>query len=444
MKEAKEVYLVDHVRTPFSRANPLEPDKDVFSKKQGLEFAAHVLIDMFDNRLPNSGSTLKREDVSEVLVGSALLQHEHGTFGGRIPIFMAKFPFNVPATVFDKQDGSGMTTLHVGFANISMGYSDVVASVGFDQFTRVPLHTYNGEVTVYGIPPDKLMLDPENKWYNDDLYDWQTSRLLYQAAQKLAEEEADNISKDEMDKFSARSYSLAEKALDKGYFKEEIMALKGHERGNPENQIEIGADQSIKKGVTLESIANLPSISTPGWAGGYKNPVISKEVYISKFGTESGIITAGNSSPLSDGASLCLIASKNALEEYKLKPMSKIISIGYAGVDPTVQGRGVVPAAQMALKHANLKAEDIDFWEINESFSVVALNAAKNLGIDYESKMNIHGGALAIGNPASATGLRITNTLARILKEKNAKYGLAAMSCGGGQGTAVLIENLDL
>ncbi|MHA2399560.1 MAG: acetyl-CoA C-acyltransferase [Promethearchaeota archaeon] len=444
MKEAKEVYLVDHVRTPFSRANPLDPDKDVFSKKQGLEFAAHVLIDMFDNRIPNSGSTLKREDVSEVLVGSALLQHEHGTFGGRIPIFMAKFPFNVPATVFDKQDGSGMTTLHVGFTNISMGYSDVVASVGFDQFTRVPLHTYNGKVTVYGIPPDKLMLDPENKWYNDDLYDWQTSRLLYQAAQKLAEEEADNISKDEMDKFSARSYSLAEKALDNGYFKEEIMTLKGHEGGNPENQIEIGADQSIKKGVTLESIANLPSISTPGWAGGYKNPVISKDVYISKFGTENGIITAGNSSPLSDGASLCLIASKNALEEYKLKPMSKIVSIGYVGVDPTVQGRGVVPAAQMALKHANLKAEDIDFWEINESFSVVALNAAKKLGIDYESKMNIHGGALAIGNPASATGLRITNTLARILKEKNAKYGLAAMSCGGGQGTAVLIENLDL
>ncbi|MBY8992076.1 MAG: acetyl-CoA C-acyltransferase [Candidatus Lokiarchaeota archaeon] len=443
MKEAKEVYLVDHVRTPFSQANPLDPAADVFSEKQGLELAAHALLDMFDNRIPNKGSTLKREDVSEVLVGSALLQHEHGTFGGRIPIFMAKFPFHVPATVFDRQDGSGMTTLHVGFANISMGYSDVVVSVGFDQFTRVPLHTYDGKVTVFGIPPDKLMLDPDNKWYNDDLYDWKTSRLLFQSAQKLAEEEADHVTKEEMDKFGARSHSLAEKALESGYFKEEIMSLKGHEVGDTDAQIDIETDQSIKKAVTLENIASMPSISTPGWAGGYKNPVISKEEYLKKFGTEEGIITTGNSSPISNGASLCIIASKNALEEYNLKPISKVISIGFAGVDPTVRGRGVLPASQMALKHANLTVGDIDYFEINESFSVVALNAAKKLGIDWENKMNIHGGAIAIGNPASATGLRITTTLARILKEKKAKYGLAAMSCGGGQGTAVVIENLD-
>ena len=444
MKEAREVYLVDHVRTPFSQANPLDPDDDVFSEKQGLELAAHALIDMFDNRIPTKGSTLKRENVSEVLVGSALLQHEHGTFGGRIPIFMAKFPFNVPATVFDKQDGSGMTTLHVGFANIAMGYSDVVVSVGFDQFTRVPLHSYDGKVKVFGWPPDKLMLDPNSKWYNDDLYDWKTSRLLFQSAQKLAEEEADLITKDEMDKLSVRSHNLAEKALEDGYFKEELMSIKGHEVGDTDKEIEIEKDPSIKKAITLENIANMPSISTPGWAGGSKNPKISKEAYIEKFGTEKGIITTGKSSPLSTGASLCLIASKSALEEYNLKPMSKVISIGFAGVDPTVRGRGVVPATQMALKHANLKVEDIDFWEINESFSVVALNAANKLGFDWENKMNIHGGAIAIGNPASATGLRITTTLARILKEKKAKYGLAAMSCGGGQGTALVLENLEM
>ena len=266
--------------------------------------------------------------------------------------------------------------------------------------------------------------------------------MLFQSAQKLAEEEADHVTKDDMDKFGARSHSLAEKAQAMGYFKEEIMALKGHKVGDTDTQIEIETDQSIKKDVTLENIANMPSISTPGWAGGYKNPVISKEEYLKKFGTEEGIITTGNSSPISNGASLCLLASKNALDEYKLKPISKVISIGFAGVDPTVRGRGVVPASQMALKHANLKVEDIDYFEINESFSVVALNAVNKLGIDWENKLNIHGGAIAIGNPASATGLRITTTLARILKEKNAKYGLAAMSCGGGQGTAVVIENV--
>ena len=364
MKEVKEVYLVDHVRTPFSQSNPLDPDDDIFSKKWGIELAAHVLTDMFDNRIPNKGSTLKRENVSEVLVGSALLQHEHGTFGGRIPIFMAKFPFHVPATIFDKQDGSGMTTLHVGFGNISMGYSDVVVSVGFDQFTRVPLHSYNGKVKVFGWPPDKLMLDPESKWYNDDLYDWKTSRLLFQTAQKLAEEEADLFTKDEMDKLSVRSHNLAEKAQENGYFKEEIMSIKGHKKGDPENEVEIEEDQSIKKAATLGNIGSMPSISTPGWEGGYKNPVLSKESYIAKFGTEKGIITTGNSSSLCDGASLCLLASKNAIEEFNLKPMSKVVSIGFGGVDPTVRGRGVIPAAQMALKHAHLKVEDIDFFEI--------------------------------------------------------------------------------
>ncbi|MFX1277871.1 MAG: acetyl-CoA C-acyltransferase [Promethearchaeota archaeon] len=443
MKEAKEVYLVDHVRTPFSQANPLEPDDDVFSKKWGTELAAHVLRDMFDNRIPNKGSTLKPENVSEVLVGGTLLQHEHGTFGGRIPGFMAKFPFHVPATVFDKQDCSGMTALHVGFGNIALGYSDVVVTLGFDHFTRVPLHSYNGKVEVFGIPPDKLMLDPKNKWYNDDLYDWKTSRLLFQAAQKLVEEEADIFTKDELDKFSARSHNLAEKAQEDGYFKEEIMRMKGHKAGDPNNEIEIEKDQSIKKAVTLENIASSPPISTPGWAGGYKNPIFTRDEYVAKFGTEKGIITTGNSSPLCDGASLCLLASQKAIKEYNLKPMSKVISIGFAGVDPTVRGRGVVPAAQMALKHANLEMDNIDYWEINESFSIVALNAANKLGIDWEHKMNIHGGAIAIGNPASATSLRIASTLARILKEKKAKYGLAAMSCGGGQGTAVVIENLN-
>jgi acetyl-CoA C-acetyltransferase len=441
MTEAREVYIVDHVRTPFSQSNPLEPDNDVFSKKWGTELAAHVLIDMFDNRIPNKGGTLKRENVSEVLVGSALLQHEHGTFGGRIPIWMAKFPFHVPATVFDKQDSSGMATLHVGFGNISIGYSDVVVNVGFDQFTRVPLHSYDGKVKVFGWPPDRLMLNPESKWYNDDLYDWKTSRLLFQSAQKLAEEEADHITKDEMDKLSARSHNLAAKAQENGYLKEEIMTIQGHKVGDPDNQMGIEEDQYINKAISLEDITKMPSVSTPGWADGYKNPIFSKDAYITKFGTEKGIITTGNSAPLCDGASLCLLASKDALEEYKLNPMAKVVSIGFAGVDPTVRGRGVVPAAQMALEHANLKVEDIDFWEINESFGIVALNATNKLGIDWENKMNIHGGAIAIGNPASASGLRITATLARILKEKKAKYGLAAMSCGGGQGTAVIIEN---
>jgi len=442
MQEKREVYLVDHIRTPFSKADPLNPSEDVFSEKWGIELAAHTMAYMFDNRLVEQGSNLKRENVSEILVGCSLLQHENTTFGGRIPIFMAGFPVDIPATAFDKQDGSGMTAIQVGFSNIAMGYSNVVVSVGFDHSTRVPIHDFNGKVKKYGIPPDDLMLDPSNKWYNDDLYDWKTSRFLFQTAQKLAEEEVDNFTKEDMDILAVRSHNLAEKALESGYFKEEICQLLGHKKGEIDNKTPIDKDQSIKKGITLEDIKKMSSLSTPGWAGGYKNPTLSKEEYISKFGTEEGIITKGNYSPMNDGASVCLLASENALEEYNLKPMAKIISIGYAGIDPTVMGRAIVPAVKKALKYVDLKVDDIDYWEINESSCIDALNAAKELEIDWKNIMNVHGGSTAIGNPPSATGIRITATLARILEETSAKYGVSTTACGGGQGTAIVIENM--
>lgn len=442
MQEEREVYLVDHIRTPFSKANPPNPSEDVFSEKWGIELAAHTMVYMFDNRLVDKGAKLKRENVSEILVGCSLLQHENTTFGGRIPIFMAGFPVDIPAIAFDKQDGSGMTTIQVGFSNIAMGYANVVVSVGFDQSTRVPIRDFNGKVKKYGIPPDDLMLDPSNKWYNDDFYDWNTSRLLFQTAQKLAEEEADYFTKEDMDNLAVRSHNLAEKALESGFFKEEICQLLGHKKSQIDNETIIDKDQSIKKGITLEDIKKMSSLSIPGWAGGYKNSVLSKEEYKSKFGTEKGIITTGNYSPMNDGASVCLLASGKVLEEYNLKPMAKIISIGYAGIDPTVMGRAIVPAVQKALKHVDLKVDDIDYWEINETSCIDALIAAKDLEIDWKNRMNVHGGSIAIGNPPSATGIRITATLARILKETNTKYGVATTACGGGQGTAIVIENI--
>jgi acetyl-CoA C-acetyltransferase len=134
----------------------------------------------------------------------------------------------------------------------------------------------------------------------------------------------------------------------------------------------------------------------------------------------------------------------NAKEAQKrgINPLAKVVSIGFAGVDPTVMGRGPVPASKMALKHAGLTADDIDFWEINEAFCIVALNCMDKLGIP-EEKVNIKGGSTAIGHPLGATMCRLIGTAARILKDKKAKYGMANACCGGGQGVAVLLENID-
>ncbi len=442
--ETKEVYLIDHIRTPFSYASPDNPSRDAFSKSWGIELAAKTLKELFEKCLPNKGSTLKKENVDEVLSGCSLPLHENSTFGGRYPLFMAEFPVDVPAIALDRQWGSGMTALHVGFTNITMGYANVVIAMGFDHITRVPMYNPDSTVKVYGDPPNKLIFDPKSKWYNDDIYDWKTSWSMVQTAQKLSEKEADHFSKEDMDKLGTRSHNLAEKALESGYFKEEIVPILGHKEGEVDSETLVDSDNSIQKDATLEKTANKIPISTPGWAGGYSNPIFSKEDYIAKFGTDHGIITAGNSAPLNDGASTCLIVSKEAMEKYNLKPMAKIVSIGYASVDPTIIGQSAVPATRMALKHAGLKLEDIEYWEIDEVFCIEALYVADQLKVDWDNQINIHGGATAIGNPPAATGPRITANLARILKEKKARYGIATMSCGGGQGTAIALENIDI
>ncbi|MHA1727932.1 MAG: acetyl-CoA C-acyltransferase [Promethearchaeota archaeon] len=444
--EAKEVYLCDFIRTPFSRAHPHPDDfsRDVFSKRQGLEFGALLLKDMFDNRLPNKGSSLKRENVSEVLVACAQQQHENSTYGGRIPIWMALFPVDIPATVLDMHAGSGLAAMEMGFGNIVMGYSDVVPVLGFEHSSRVPMHSYGGTVTVFDIPPKKLVLDPDNKWYSDDVYDWNTCWSNIQIAQKMAEEEANSFKKEDTDKFAVRSHNLAEKALNAGWFKDEILPVMGHKEGEEDSPLQIEEDQSIVKGANLKATASLPSVSTPGWDGGYHNSVLTKEEYISKFGTEKGIITPGNSSPANAGGSLVLLMSKNAMEKYNVQAMAKILSFGYAGTEDPTSGKSAVPSALKALKHAGLKVEDINFWEIDEGFGIVPLHAINELKIkDWDEKVNIKGGSIAIGEPMGATGPRIVGNLARILKEKKAKYGLAVITCGGGQGIAVVIENMN-
>ncbi|MGC8659709.1 MAG: acetyl-CoA C-acetyltransferase, partial [Desulfomonilaceae bacterium] len=152
-------------------------------------------------------------------------------------------------------------------------------------------------------------------------------------------------------------------------------------------------------------------------------------------------ITAGNSSPLNAAASAMVLMSKDLAVKKGIKPMAAIRAIGFAGVDPTIMGAGPVPASKKALQAAGLKAADIDFWEINEAFAIVALNCIKELGIDPE-KVNVMGGGIAIGHALGATGIRLVGTLARILEAKGGRFGLANACVGGGQGVATIIERL--
>ena len=180
--------------------------------------------------------------------------------------------------------------------------------------------------------------------------------------------------------------------------------------------LRVDRDQSIRAETTLEALARLKPVFLAG-----------------------GAVTAGNSSPLNAGASAMVLMSRERAEQKAVEPLAVVRSIGVAGVDPTVMGAGPVPAIGKALEKAGLSVEEIDFWEINEAFSIVALNCMRELGIR-EERVNVMGGAIALGHPLGATGIRILGTLARILHEKGGRYGCAAACIGGGQGIATIVE----
>jgi acetyl-CoA acetyltransferase family protein len=211
-----------------------------------------------------------------------------------------------------------------------------------------------------------------------------------------------------------KSHQMAAKAIQEGYFKDEIMPVEAVQADGTTKVFD--TDLSIRADTTLEALSALKPSFKP-----------------------DGQITPGNSSPLNAGASAMMLMSRKAAKKYNLKPLAKIISMGWAGVDPTVMGKGPVPSSRMALEHAGLRAKDIDFWEINEAFVIVALYAMQELGIDPE-KVNVKGGATAIGHPLGASGTRLVGTCARILNVEKGKYGLATACVGGGQGAATILQ----
>jgi acetyl-CoA C-acetyltransferase len=423
----KEVWLIDYARTAFSRSRPKQPERDVFGEIRSDELLATLLMKFFDQKLADKG--IEKKDIDEFTVGTAMGVHENWTYGGRLPLFLAEFPVTVPGMFVDRQCGSAGSGMHVGIMEIMTGYSKVCLSGGVEHMTRVDMQNTH-------VNPNLGMVNKRHKWYRPQ-YDIMTTINMLQTAQKLYEEEIPNFTKEDLDKFGVRSHNLTVDNQEAGWFDGEIIAVEGHAEGNLEEPMMVDKDLAARKS-TLESVAGLRRLSKPfyldknGGRAGYKE----------REGTSEGVITAGNSSPLNAGATVCLMMEAEEAKKRGLEPMAKIVSLGWAGVEPSVMGRGPVPASEMALKHAGLTADDIDYWEINEAFTIVALNCMKHFNIP-EEKVNVMGGSTAIGHPLGATMIRLPGTLARILKDKKAKYGIANACVGGGQGIATLIENID-
>ncbi len=399
----REVVIAGYLRTAQSRSRPRDPARDWFCKMRGDELLAELLPELI------KGAGIEPKEVDDFIVGCATAVGEQWAYGGRFPIFQANLPETLPAKFIDQQCGSGMACIHVGFMEIAQGFADIVLTGGYEHMSRIPMGGYTVDRGLIA-PNMTLFADPAHLHW-----DMMTVMNMGLTAEKLFSQT--DFTKEDMDRWGVRSHELAAKAQAEGFFEDEIMPIEAVQDDG--TVITVDKDQAVRQDATLEGIADL-------------KPAFKKD----------GVITAGNSSPLNAAASSMLLMSKETAQKKGIKPLATIRSIGFAGVDPTIMGAGPVPASRMALDKAGLKASDIDFWEINEAFCIVALNCIKELGIDPD-RVNVMGGATAIGHPLGATGIRLTGTLGRILQQKGARYGCANACVGGGQGVATVIERED-
>jgi acetyl-CoA C-acetyltransferase len=302
-----------------------------------------------------------------------------------------------------------MAAIHTGFLEIAAGYAEVVLATGMEHMGRVPIGPTLFEKGALSVNPRLYKEERFRHW------DMKTTMHMGFTAEKLCI--GSGFNREDLDSWGVRSHQRAAKAQSAGFFDDEILSIEA--RQDHGNMMNVCRDQGIRENVRFEDLAKLAPV----------------------FCTD-GLITAGNASPLNAGAGGLLLMSRTRAEAKSLKPLATIRSIGFAGVDPTLMGSGPVPAVQKALKKAGLNPKDIDYWEINEAFSIVVLNAIKELGIDPE-RVNVNGGAIAIGHPLGATGVRLVGTLARTLQANGARYGCATACIGGGQGIATIIETVD-
>jgi len=400
----KKVVIVDYLRSPFSRSRPSQPERDRFNPLR-MDRVVAMLIEKIVER-----KGVNPSEISEVIASCAFGVWEQWTYGGRSITMLAKLPVEVPAVFVDRQCGSSMSALHFGVTEIMTGYSDLVIACGMEHMSHIPM----GENPWISPPMDLI----EKEEYREK-YEMDTGFVMGLTAERLFKEgkEKYGVSREDMDRWSLRSHQLATKAQQDGFFDGEIMPVTVE---YPDGTIEtISKDLSVRSNTSLEKIKSLPS------------------AFLS-----DGVITAGNSSPLNAGASCIMLASEEKAKSLGVTSLGAIKSMGWAGVHPAVMGKGPVPASKMALKHAGLDSKEIDFWEINEAFAIVALWCIKELGIE-EDKVNVKGGAIAIGHPLGATGARLSGTISRILQVESGRYGLATACVGGGQGVATVIEKED-
>ncbi|MCY6485556.1 acetyl-CoA C-acetyltransferase [Clostridium aestuarii] len=350
---------------------------------------------------------VKPEQVEEVIMGH-VIQAAQGQNTSRQSSINAGIPVEVPTFAINKVCGSGLRAVSLAAQMIKAGDADIIVAGGTENMSRAP---YALEGARWGQRMgDGKMVDTMIK---DALWDAFNNYHMGITAENVNDKYG--VTREEQDAFSLRSQQLAEKAIKEGRFKDEIVPVVVKTR---KGEVVVDTDEYPKFGSTAEKLAKL-------------RPAFKKD----------GSVTAGNASGINDGAAAFVIMSEEKAEELGIKPMAKIASYGSKGVDPSVMGLGPIGASKVALERAGLNIEDMDLIEANEAFAAQSIAVSRELGFDkLMDRVNVNGGAIALGHPVGCSGARILVTLLHEMEKRDAKKGLATLCIGGGMGTSVIVE----
>ncbi|WP_444996409.1 acetyl-CoA C-acyltransferase FadA [Aliikangiella sp. IMCC44359] len=385
----KDVVVVDAIRTPMGRS------------KGGMfrNIRAEVMSAKLMQALLDRNPALDANEIEDVIWGCVQQTLEQGFNVARTSMLMTNIPHSVPGQTINRLCGSSMQAIHSATQAIQTNHGDVFLVGGVEHMGHVPM--------MHGVD-----LAPQISKYSA-----KGSGMMGLTAELLGK--LHNIDRKTQDEFAMRSHHKAHAATTSGAFAAEIIPMEGHDANGALTTFNY--DEVIRPETSMEGLGNLRPVFDP-----------------------RGTVTAGNASAISDGASAMLIMSADKAKELGLTPLAKIRAMGVAGCDPAIMGYGPVPAVQKTLKRAGLTVNDIDLWELNEAFAAQALPVLKDLEIldDMEDKVNLNGGAIALGHPLGCSGARISGTLLRLMESKNATLGVATMCIGSGQGIATVFERV--
>ena len=389
----RDVVIVEALRTPVGRF------------RGGLKQvrADHLGAVVLGELLARSG--IQPTDVDDVVFGCVTQVGEQCGNIARTALLSAGWPESIPGMTVDRKCGSAEAAIHVAFATIAAGLSDSMVAGGAESMTRVPM---GGNRDVHGIP-----------------FGWQLNERFALTSQgEAAERLCDlwRLTRDQLDDYAMASHARAARAADAGHFDQEIVPIdvdRWCERGDPAVDMVVRGDETIRRDTSRERLASLKT----------------------SFRPEGGRVTAGNASQISDGAAAVLLMAAEQAQVLGVRPRARIRAVATVGSDPVLMLTGPIAATRKVLERAGLTLNDIDLFEVNEAFAPVPMIWMQEFGIGHD-RVNVNGGAIALGHPLGASGARIMTTMLHELERRKGRFALQTICCAGGLGTATIIERL--